>query len=56
MHCSDISLCTGIIKQGDSGSEVIIQFGANFKLSVGLIQLSKVITVFGFTFRKLFVV
>ena len=28
-----------IIKQGDSGSEAIICFGAKFKISVGLIQL-----------------
>ena len=32
------------IRQGDSGSEVIICFGTKFKLSVDLIQLLKVIT------------
>ena len=38
-----------IIKQGDSGSEVIICFGTKFKSD--LIQLLKIITVFGFTLR-----
>ena len=44
----------GIIKQGDSDSEVIICFGAKFKLSVDLIQLGllKVIVVSGFTLRQ----
>ena len=37
----------GIIKQGDSDSEIIICFGIKFKLSVDLIQVYKFITGFG---------
>ena len=47
-----------IIKQGDFDREVINCFGTKFKLSVDLIQLLEVITVWGFTLRychKLFV-
>ena len=53
-----INNSTRIIKQGVSGSDIIICFDTKFKLSVDLIQLLKVITVLGFTLRhchKLFV-
>ena len=43
-----------IIKQGDSDSEVIIWFDTKFELSVDLIQLLKVIMVWGFTLRYLY--
>ena len=44
---------TCLIYQGDSDSDVILYFGIKFKLSVhvDLIQLLKVLTVWGLTLR-----
>ena len=57
LHAGEIVLSI-ILKKGDFNNDVIICFGTNFKLSVDLIQLLKVIMVLGFTLRhchKLFV-